>query len=146
MEKKKANFARKINDYAPYEFLDHALKVLNHNDVPVFTPSLLSKHDSFKDFSSTFLISIFDKLEADGYIARGKGFASDINMPENNCYHITFEGILLMGSGGYKSKYAKEKRLSRQVLFLQIVIAISTFIAAIYYSIEIYNSITSSTP
>lgn len=68
-------------------------------------------------------------------------------------YFITFEGILFLSNGGYKSfeenkikendeiKLLKQqqKQLEKKNLILTVLIAIGALVAAVYYLIEIYK-------
>ena len=88
-------------------------------------------------------LEIYDTLERDGYIRKidetqGRNFIN---------YIATTEGQIFNEQGGYVNKERELNRLkileenntkqSKSIFFLQVVIAIGTAIAAIYYVIEI---------
>jgi len=74
-------------------------------------------------------------------------FVSIIQVGARNFYRITFEGLVFQQQGGYKQKLNKDtflkrqeesnKRTQRILFWFTGIVAVGTFIAAVYYVLEI---------
>lgn len=94
--------------------------------------------------NETLFKEIINKLKEDGLITETSGRYSQ------HTYHITFKGLTFQG---YKYQAEESQRLQRAVtslsvrtFWLTVVIAGGTFVAAIYYLLEILNHLFSIYP
>lgn len=101
------------------------------------------------EISEQVIYSAFRKLLKDGYVTQVKEtlsneFGKNI-LAEITSYEVSFEGIVFSKFGGYSQEKNNQLRRDKQdtrnrnqLLFLNIVIALGTLIAAIYYLIQIF--------
>jgi uncharacterized membrane protein YwzB len=120
--------------------LDAALKVFATTDNIIPNINTLKGHADFANCDFNLLSAIIEKLKKDGYLAGRYAWEGAIPKdadPSSFMLYVTYEGLLLMEEGGYIVKLKKEKSVSSQLRFIQIVIAVGTTVAAIYYLLEI---------
>lgn len=146
------------------EILDAILKYILKNGNNSF--GFIKKDDKLKstfsqEVENNTLASAFIKLEKDGYInsyLKKVGLNLDNTPRTVDYYNISFEGIFFIKNGGYEKELQKNQKaeiefvelkkrqflleekhssIQCQLLFLTWVIAIGTFVAAIYYLIEV---------
>lgn len=130
---KKNKYERK--KLAPLQQLDLALESLSdHSDTWLTLENVTSFVSlNSEDDAEFHVFDILQKLVKDEY---AKQFIIDGEEPR---YAITFDGHYWLSTGGYIGNDKRIKSKENQLLFIQIVIAITGAIAAIYYVIEIYK-------
>ncbi len=144
------------------KLLDDILKYILHVQ-NAKKPYIIGSHDidnSFLEINDSLFKSAILKLKNDNYIYFGKNV--ELRHVGNSniagLVEITISGILFINSGGYQNYYNKLQieqnsmsdlkseqrrhsaslvRLNRWLVVLTWVIAIGTFVAALYYLIEI---------
>jgi DNA-binding PadR family transcriptional regulator len=99
--------------------------------------------------SEQVIYRAFRKLRKDGYVTEVKETLSN-EMGANTLavfisYEVSFEGIVFSKFGGYSQETNNQLRRDNQdarnrnqLLFLNIVIALGTLIAGVYYLIQIF--------
>lgn len=136
-----------------FKLLDDLLNVIaslnQRADYNSIKKSLHNKYPYTNEFSEKIINSAFRKLLKDRYVTQVKEtlsneFGKNI-LAEITSYEVSFEGIVFSKSGGYTSEknnqlhtYNQGIRNKKQILFLNIVIALGTLIAAVYYLIQIF--------
>ncbi|TCN50015.1 hypothetical protein D0809_24025 [Flavobacterium circumlabens] len=101
------------------------------------------------EISEQVIYSAFRKLRKDGYVTEVKETLSNEMganiLAEFISYEVSFEGIVFLKFGGYSQEKNNQLRRDKQdtrnrnqLLFLNIVIALGTLIAGVYYLIQIF--------
>lgn len=146
------------------EILDGILKYLlknGNNSFSTISDDAKLKKEFSQEVEKNTLKSAFVKLEKDGHVNTNNQI---IGMHMNQtpyiveCYNISFEGIFFINSGGYEKEAQNNQKkeiesaelkkrqflleenhssIQFQLLVLTWVIAIGTFVAAIYYLLEV---------
>lgn len=124
--------------------LDKALQIFISTKDMLPNEKTLHSHEEFKNQGFDLTKAIIEKLKKDGYL--DSRYAWEGPTPEtfhssDFVLYVTYEGLMLIEEGGYTAKVSNQKRIANQLFFLQLIIAFSTGIAAIYYGIEIYKAI-----
>ena len=145
------------------KILDELLKCLSeteHTEFRYIRNDVNEKSDFLKDIDNSTLHSALLKLVKDGYVNQESENTTDqiFNTPKTNHYYkISFEGSFFIKNGGYENQYHKnqniensrnemierqnalEEKQSRnqtQLVVLTWIIALGTFVAAVYYFLE----------
>lgn len=146
------------------KILDELLRYLSgteHTQFAYIRNDVNDNSSFLKDIDNSTLHSAILKLVKDGYVNQESEKTTDqiFNTPRTNHYYkISFEGLFFIKNGGYKNqnleiqkkeiKYEKIQseqsrqarslvRLNYWLVVLTWVIAIGTFVAALYYLLEI---------
>lgn len=146
------------------KILDELLRYLTETEHTQFASirnDVNDKSTLLKDIDNATLHSAILKLVKDGYVNQESEKTTDplFNSPRtNNYYRISFEGLFFIKKGGYENQNLENKkkeieyekiqseqkrqalnlvRLNYWLVVLTWVIAIGTFVAALYYLIEI---------
>ena len=149
------------------KILDELLKYLvktEHDQFAYIRNDVNDKSEFLKDIGNSTLHSALLKLVKDGYVNQESENTTDqiFNTPRTNHYYkISFKGLVFIKYGGYQNQLDKNQkkenevsdlksqqfahsvslfRLNRWLVTLTWVIAIGTFIAGIYYLIEILKA------
>lgn len=87
-----------------------------------------------------YMEQILDKLETERYLYKG-GLVVVKHLPNgkeyDNMYNLTFEGLLLLNSGGYRAKMKREQSSVLLNWVSSLSIAVETVLAGIYGLMEI---------
>lgn len=121
-------------EYKYHEYLDIVLKALKeHNELnPISDVSLLEK-SGIKDLSKRDGRILIDKLKKDGAAAIIE--ANDIITFDG--FYITFEGLLLLESGGYIQQQKNMAISKARQLAETRLIAGGAAVAGVYYFVEL---------
>lgn len=149
------------------KILDELLKYLTeteHTEFGRIRNETIEKSEFLKDIGNSTLHSALLKLVKDGYVNQDSENTTDqiFNTPRTNHYYkISFEGLVFIKNGGYQNQNDEIQRkqnelsdlksqqsahsislvrLNRWLVILTWVIAIGTFVAGIYYMIEILKA------
>lgn len=120
--------------------IDGVLKKLNENNTPKTDKEI--KDSLGFNIEDKELFLILDKLirdeNASFSFAKIDGTYVDIK-----CYYITYDGVLLLNSGGYKSKIQKEATQKFLLVLEKWLIVLGTVSAGLYGLVEFINWIRS---
>ena len=149
------------------KILDELLKYLTETEYNKWIGirnDTLKKSDFLKDIGNSTLHSALLKLVKDEYVNQDSENTTNqiFNTPRTNHYYkISFEGLVFIKNGGYQNQNDEIQRkqnelsdlksqqsahsislvrLNRWLVILTWVIAIGTFVAGIYYLIEILKA------
>lgn len=149
----------------PYKLLDEILLLCKDNDISYNKIEFMVK-SKYPNISDNRISNAVDRLIKDKYIDESTKelsreypkislLSQEPNITYETIYFITFEGELLIISGGYQKKVADDasenKRLrdmenfqskqSQKMSRLTFWIAVGTLIAAVYYLLQIWISL-----
>ena len=119
--------------------LDDILKVMIRDGTePIDLEYLITKE--FPKINPRDRKIIREKLIEDKYISSFvPALGSDKFLSDREYQCINFNGIFLLNKGGYVGKNRKEKFLRTLQLWLTILIALGTAVAALYYILQMMN-------
>ncbi len=129
----------------PYRILDEVLMLFSQSEGSALVhikkfdiPKLLLEKGIIIDVF--YMEQILDKLEKEHYLYKG-GLVVVKHLPNgkeyDNMYNLTFEGLLLLNSGGYRAKMKREQSSVLLNWVLSLSIAVGTVLAGIYGLMEI---------
>lgn len=133
-----------MSEISPIKQIDLVLTFLNDN----FSnkPNINTIRQKFSDLDSYEIDQILNKLLKDGYVIYDNdGRQIDFINSEYIKVLITFEGKLFHQQGGYNQKLINDsyesnrlERIEKVQLVLTIILAVSAFVAAVYYLVDLY--------
>lgn len=136
-----------------FKLLDDLLNVIaklnRKSDFNSIQNILRLQYPYTNEIAEQVIYSAFRKLRKDGYVTDVKETLSNEMgsniLAEFISYEVSFEGIVFSKFGGYSQEKNNQLRRDKQdtrnrnqLLFLNIVIALGTLIAGVYYLIQIF--------
>ncbi|WP_129020218.1 hypothetical protein [Edaphocola flava] len=102
--------------------------------LPYLKKEIIHKYKELNDIEFTRNLDLYwNKLEDDGNIKQSEDIDGNIG------YMVTYKGMSLIENGGYTIVKEKEQRSLRRKNTIEILVAVSSIIAAIYSVLSFYS-------